>query len=101
MDYVFRVQEDGIDSALKYARKYALRDGDRAWLAFGETNLKPKIIEDYFSAEGEYGDIYFTSVDFTPEIISMIIELNPDLVTKEVLIEVVQAFINKEDKSKD
>lgn len=101
MDYVFRVNEDGFDASIKYARKYASRDGDNAWLAFGEDKLTPEIHDDYFMASGNHGEIYFAPSDFTSEILKLIIECNPDVVDKDVLLEVVKTFIAKEDKAKD
>ena len=103
MDYTFRVHdEDDLVEAIRYAREYAAKDGNVAWLAFGEDGLKPEIVDDdYLNIEGKHGNVFLPPEDFTPEIMFFLIQKRPELVTKEVLTLALSSFISELDKAKD
>jgi len=101
MDYTFRVQEDDFAEAIRYAREYTKRDGDQAWLVFGEDGLEPTLEEDNIKAKGKWGDVFIPFSDITTEILIEIIDACPNLVDKEMLLKVVHIFVEHEAKSKD
>jgi len=101
MDYTFRVTEDDIAEAIMYAKEYTKKDGNQAWLAFGEDGLKPVLDEDSIRGEGKWGDVFLPFGDITTEMLIEIIDSCPVLVDKELLSKVVHIFLEHEVKAKD
>ena len=96
MEYAHKITKENLTEELIKANEYAKRNDSDDWIIFAAEKLPIEIHDDYFMAEdlSERGYVFFTASDFISEHLIFMIKQNPALVSQELVLKVIETFID-------